>query len=71
MRGCHTVQCILAKRQEWEPRPDDLAFERESRYHLTGVAEIMSSSGDGLKFAPVRHGVDNIRAETEFLLETV
>ncbi|KAE8141639.1 hypothetical protein BDV38DRAFT_190483 [Aspergillus pseudotamarii] len=70
MRGCHTVQCILAKRQDWEPRPDDLAFERESQYHLTGVAEIMPSSGDGLKFAPVRHGVDNIRAETEFLLET-
>ncbi|KAB8226708.1 hypothetical protein BDV33DRAFT_227071 [Aspergillus novoparasiticus] len=70
MTGCHTVQCILAKREDWEPRPDDLEFEQKSRYHLTGVAENMPSSGYGLKFAPVRHGIDNIQAETEFLLET-
>ncbi|RAQ45561.1 hypothetical protein AFGD_005874 [Aspergillus flavus] len=70
MTGCHTVQCILAKREDWEPRPDDMEFEHKSRYHLTGVAENMPSSGYGLKFAPVRHGIDNIQAETEFLLET-
>ncbi|KAE8380396.1 hypothetical protein BDV26DRAFT_303036 [Aspergillus bertholletiae] len=70
MRHCHTVQCLLAKKHDWNPRPDDLDFEQKSQYHLTGVAEIMPSSGYGLRFAPVRHGVDDIRAETEFLLET-
>jgi hypothetical protein len=71
MRNCHTVQCILAKKEGWEPQPDDLDFEAESQYHLTGVAESMPSSGYGLKFAPVRHGVDDIRAETDYVLETV
>ncbi|KAF7590716.1 hypothetical protein BBP40_002507 [Aspergillus hancockii] len=70
MRHCHTVQCLLAKREGWEPQVDDLDFEQKSRNHLTGVVESMPSSGYGLKFAPVRHGVDDIRAETDFVLET-
>ncbi|KAE8395631.1 hypothetical protein BDV23DRAFT_178676 [Aspergillus alliaceus] len=65
MRGCHTVQCLIMKNPDWEPRGDDLEFERESQFHLTGVTESMPSSGYGLKFAPIRHGIDNIQAQSE------
>ena len=71
MRGCHTVQCIVPKKEGWESRSDDVEFERDSQYVLTGVADRMPSSGSRLKFAPVRYGVDNIEAETNFVLETV
>jgi hypothetical protein len=71
MRGCHTVQCILPKKQERKHRVDGLEFERESQYILTGVADHMPSSGSDLRFAPVRYGIDNIAVETDFVLETV
>ncbi|PGG97754.1 hypothetical protein AJ80_09643 [Polytolypa hystricis UAMH7299] len=70
MRGCHTVQCLIRKKQGWQPRADDLDFERESECHLTGVTTHMPSSGNILKFAPVRHGVNDINAESDFVLET-
>ncbi|KAJ5819600.1 hypothetical protein N7474_005191 [Penicillium riverlandense] len=71
MRGCHTVQGILWKKPGLKPRSDDLEFERESSYFLTGIAEKMPPSGSWLDFYPVRYGADNyIEAETNFVLET-
>jgi hypothetical protein len=72
MRNCHTVQCLLLKTSGWEPEADDLDFERDSRYFLSGVAERMSTSLWDVKTAPVRHGVDeDIRAQTDLFLGTV
>lgn len=72
MRNCHTVQCLLLKPAVWEPATDDLDFERNSQYFLSGVAETMPTSFLDLDPAPVRHGAgDRTRAQTDFYLETV
>ena len=66
MRGCHTVQCLLPKDGEWLPTSDDLDFELNGKYYLTGLCEFMPSSGFGLNFAPARHGVERGGAEVDF-----
>ena len=72
MRGCHTVQAILRKPPGSKSRSDDLEFERGSDYFLTGIAEMMPSSGAWLDCYPVRYGADNyVEAETDFVLEMV
>jgi hypothetical protein len=56
MKGCRTLQCLLRKKIDWRPEPDDQDFESEGNYFLTGV-------GDGyidfshVDLNPVRHGV--------------
>jgi hypothetical protein len=72
MRGCHTVQGILWKKPGSKPQSDDLEFEHESHYFLTGIAERMPSSGTWLDCYPVRYGADDrVTTETNFVLETV
>ncbi|KAK2780641.1 hypothetical protein FQN53_001065 [Emmonsiellopsis sp. PD_33] len=66
MRDAHTVQCIYPKGKTWQPRADDLDFERESRYHLTGLTTHMPSSGSLLEFVPPRFDVNIIGAECDF-----
>ncbi|KAJ6446439.1 E3 ubiquitin-protein ligase BRE1 [Purpureocillium lavendulum] len=56
MADCMTAQCLLVKPDNWAPRPDDMDFEATSRYFLTGLAGNVPSGGDGMKFAPARHG---------------
>ncbi|UNI14294.1 hypothetical protein JDV02_000938 [Purpureocillium takamizusanense] len=73
MTDCLTAQCLYIKPDNWEPRPDDMAFEATSRYCLTGLAGNVPSGGYGIKFAPTRHGFaegkvdndDNVWIETE------
>lgn len=62
MRGCRTVQCLVQKRADWQPRDDDMPFEKDSKYQLTGLADYLG--GDGMaKVAPVRNGVNRIVAD--------
>ena len=60
IRGCTTAQCLVAKREHWQPSNDDLDFERHSAYHLTGLADCNWLKKT--KFTPVLHGVDQIAA---------
>jgi hypothetical protein len=59
MRGCHTVQCLVPKKEGWRLELGDLDFELEGKYHLTGLSDHMPSSGWRVKFAPARHGVED------------
>lgn len=62
MRGCTTIQCLIAKPDDRQPLRDDLAFEQVSAYHLTGLAEDITSSGKVEFSPPPRHWVYDIVA---------
>ncbi|KAH7007386.1 hypothetical protein EDB80DRAFT_457265 [Ilyonectria destructans] len=62
MRGCTTIQCLIAKPDDRQPLRDDLAFEQVSAYHLTGLAEDITSGGKVEFSPPPRHWVYDIVA---------
>jgi hypothetical protein len=59
MRGCHTVQTLILKDEGWLPETDDMHFEKDGNYVLTGLSDHMPSSGWNAHFVPTRHGVEN------------
>lgn len=65
MRGCTTVQCLMPKEEDWKPRHDDLDFEKESTYQLTGLAGYMPSGGSMLDLWPIRNHLDGISADND------
>jgi hypothetical protein len=54
IRGCRSVQCLLLKKHDWEPEPDDQDFERDSRVFLTGVGGATPDS-NSIGLSPQRH----------------
>ncbi|KAL2839091.1 hypothetical protein BJY01DRAFT_219410, partial [Aspergillus pseudoustus] len=71
MRNCHTVQCVLRKPSGWRPAADDMDFEKEGDYFLTGLADRMPTSLWDMEIEPARHGVgDGLRSQTAFYIET-
>jgi hypothetical protein len=51
------VQFIVRKGPDWKPQTDDMEFELDAAYHLTGLAPHMRNSGSDNIVSPVRHGV--------------
>jgi hypothetical protein len=59
MRGCKTLQYLVAKGKSWRPEPDDLEFELESHNFLSGISDYMPSTDSGLpRFVPQRHNLE-------------
>ncbi|KAL3457686.1 hypothetical protein BJX64DRAFT_292923 [Aspergillus heterothallicus] len=70
MRNCHTVQCILRKPRSWTPADDDMEFEKDGDYFLTGLADRMPTSNGDMEIGPARHGVgDGLRSQSAFYWE--
>ncbi|KAL4779593.1 hypothetical protein BJX76DRAFT_361668 [Aspergillus varians] len=65
MRGCRTVQCLIAKAgnelslevTDWRPEADDFDFEQTSQYFLSGLCDSMTSDMFSAWVSPARHGV--------------
>lgn len=55
MLDCNTVQCLYIKPDDWQPNKDDMPFETDSKYYLSGLSDY-SSGGGNKHFAPARHG---------------
>ncbi|OBT62747.1 hypothetical protein VE03_07062 [Pseudogymnoascus sp. 23342-1-I1] len=56
MLDCSTVQCLYAKDENWIPNAEDMSFEANSKYYLSGLSDHSSSGGWKQMFAPIRHG---------------
>jgi len=54
MKGCRAVQCLLVKKDDWEPEIDDQDFERDSKVFLTGLGD-GSPDMSSISFLPQRH----------------
>ncbi|KPM40538.1 hypothetical protein AK830_g6027 [Neonectria ditissima] len=65
MRGCTTVQCLVRKLGDWYPRSDDLRFERESKFHLTGLSDDIDGGGGVHGLSPIRNWVSHIIADND------
>ncbi|KAL5042866.1 hypothetical protein BDW71DRAFT_132314 [Aspergillus fruticulosus] len=70
MRGCRTAQFLVAKEGDemaalnlnWEPEADDMAFESESEYFLSGLCDDLPLYQFDATVSPARHGVWNIQS---------
>ncbi len=60
MKGCRAVQCLVKKDANWIPESDDLDFEIEGDYFLTGVSDGSPDEGPLENIEPVRHAVSSI-----------
>ncbi|OBT71306.1 hypothetical protein VF21_09944 [Pseudogymnoascus sp. 05NY08] len=56
MLDCTTVQCSYAKPENWIPNAEDMYFEVDSKYYLSGLSDHSSSGGWKQTFAPILHG---------------
>lgn len=64
MYGCKTIQCLVPKPPNWRPEPDDMDFERQSRFFLSGLSDHMPSRDmDRPQFQPQRNGLEWAEAE--------
>lgn len=65
MEGCNTLQCLTRKSYTWEAELDDLDFELQSDYFLSGLSDHMPSrdSSDPIVM-PARHGLRMPNADT-------
>ncbi|KAN0104636.1 hypothetical protein V8E51_010381 [Hyaloscypha variabilis] len=58
MKGCRAVQCLLVKKHDWEPEPDDHSFELDSKVFLTGLGDGSPDMSPLTNLSPRRHGID-------------
>ncbi|KAL2860038.1 hypothetical protein BJX68DRAFT_224201 [Aspergillus pseudodeflectus] len=73
MRNCHTVQCLLRKPRNWQPAAaaDDMNFEKDSEYFLTGLADRMPTGLWDMEVEPARYGVGaGWQSQSAFYIET-
>ncbi|KAF2433435.1 hypothetical protein EJ08DRAFT_676942 [Tothia fuscella] len=59
MRGCNTFQCLVINDKAIHAASDDMDYERESNYFLSGLSDFMPSR-DGSwedELTPARHGI--------------
>jgi hypothetical protein len=56
MLDCTTVQYLYAKPENWIPNAEDMYFEVDSKYYLSGLSDHSSSGGGKQTFAPILHG---------------
>lgn len=64
MHGCKTMQALARKERGWMIASDDLSFEKESHYYLTGLANDLPSRDSGsATFVPHRHDAEDIMAD--------
>ncbi|KAF4470833.1 hypothetical protein FALBO_2268 [Fusarium albosuccineum] len=67
MRGRTTLQCLVRKPDDWEPEPDDEAFEASGHFFLSGLGDYMPDKFDsGPTVFPERHSTSMPRAENWF-----
>jgi hypothetical protein len=55
MKGCRAVQCLLVKKHDWEPEPDDHSFELDSKVFLTGLGDGSPDMSPLTNLSPRRH----------------
>lgn len=65
MLDCTTVQCLYAKSESWVPNTEDLYFEADSKYYLSGLSDHSSSGGWKQMFAPILHGKEEGSMDNE------
>ncbi|KFY14067.1 hypothetical protein V492_02879 [Pseudogymnoascus sp. VKM F-4246] len=56
MMDCSTVQCLYAKPDDWVSNEEDMYFETDSKYYLSGLSDHSSSGGWKQMYAPILHG---------------
>ncbi|KFZ11426.1 hypothetical protein V502_07546 [Pseudogymnoascus sp. VKM F-4520 (FW-2644)] len=56
MLDCTTLQCLYAKPENWIPNAEDMYFEADSKYYLSGLSDHSSSGGWKQMFTPILHG---------------
>lgn len=60
MKGCRAIQCLVKKDADWILEEDDLDFELEGDYFLTGIGDGSSDVAPLEDIEPVRHGISSI-----------
>ncbi|ETS87757.1 hypothetical protein PFICI_01585 [Pestalotiopsis fici W106-1] len=67
MRGCNTVQCFVAKSDNWVPEPDDQKFEISGRFFLSGLGYQWARQGNWrASVCPPRHDIEDVKAINNF-----
>ncbi|PGH06212.1 hypothetical protein AJ79_06600 [Helicocarpus griseus UAMH5409] len=65
MKGCRAIQCLVRKRPDWTPEPDDQDWELNGNYFVTGIGD-GSPDESQLEVDPPRHGTASVWANDVF-----